>query len=375
MNSKVKQLIAYITLIILGIYFFIIGLVKAKSFLIPLIIGVLLSMVMLPVHHRLRKWKIPEALSALISALLILAVCIGVFFMVSAQIQSITQKWPTYKEKFKPKVEQVQEFVAQKTGISPQQQRKQMRHAIKTQSKEGSSFVMKLFPKFITFLSNFLLVFVYIFFFMFYRGKFKNAILYFIPEQKRDKGASILANFGKVSQQYLFGRFILILFLAVFYGVGLFLIDVKHAFLISIIAAILSLIPYIGNVIGVIIALFMSVLTNGSMGVIIGILIIFGIAQFIESYVLEPYVVGHQVELNPVVTVLGVIIGGMIWGIAGMIIIIPVMGIFKVIFDNVEFLNPLGYLLDEQDTGGQGGWMNTIKNNVLSKVEKKKSSE
>ncbi|MFW6225315.1 MAG: AI-2E family transporter [Bacteroidota bacterium] len=373
MNTNVKHLIAYITLIIIGIYFLVIGLVKAKSFFIPLIIGVLLSMVMLPVHHRLRKWKIPEALSALISALLILVVCIGVFFMVSAQIQSIAQKWPTYKEKLKPKVEQVQEFVAQKTGISPQEQQKQMRHAISTQSKERSSFVMKLFPKFITFLSNFLLVFVYIFFFMFYRGKFKNAILYFIPEQKRDKGASILANFGKVSQQYLFGRFILILFLAVFYWVGLFIIDVKHAFLISIIAAILSLIPYIGNVIGVIIALFMSVLTNGSIGVIIGILVVFGIAQFIESYVLEPYVVGHQVELNPVVTILGVVVGGMIWGIAGMIIIIPVMGIFKVIFDNVEFLNPLGYLLDEQDTGGQGGWMKTIKNNILSKVEKKKS--
>ena len=61
--------------------------------------------------------------------------------------------------------------------------------------------------------------------------------------------------------------------------------------------------------------------------------------------------------------------------IAGMIIIIPVMGIFKVIFDNVEFLNPLGYLLDEQDTGGQGGWMKTIKNNILPKVEKKKSSK
>jgi predicted PurR-regulated permease PerM len=202
---------------------------------------------------------------------------------------------------------------------------------------------------------------------MLYRDKFRKAILYFIPEQQRETGATILANFGKVSQQYLFGRFILILFLALFYGVGLSIVNIKYAFLISIIAAILSLIPYIGNIIGVIIALFMSLLTNGSMGAIIGVLIVFSIAQFIESYVLEPYVVGHQVELNPVVTIRGVVIGGMIWGIAGMIIAIPLMGIFKVIFDNVEFLNPLGYLLDEKDTGGSGGIFKTLKNKWAGK--------
>ncbi len=370
MNSRAKQIITYATLLIIGTYFLIIGLVKAKAFLIPFFIGILLAMVMLPVHHLLRKWKIPEGVSSLVSAFLIFALCIGVFFMISSQIQSIAEKFPHYQEKIQPDIEQVQHFIAQKTGISPKQQMKQMQEALNSQSQKGGSIVFKVFPKFIAFTSNFLLVFVYIFFFMFYRGKFKNAVLYFIPEKNREKGRAIMANFGRVSQQYLFGRFILILFLALFYALGLTLAGIKYAILISVIAALLSLIPYIGNIIGVFLALFMSMLTNGTIEGIIGVIIVFSIAQFIESYILEPYVVGHQVELNPVVTVLGVIIGGFIWGIAGMIIAIPIMGIFKVVFDNVEFLKPLGYLLDEQDTGGGGGFLRTIKNKMMRKMNK-----
>ncbi len=368
MNKRVRQIITYSSLSIIGTYFFVIGLVKARAFLIPLFIGVLLAMVMLPVHHLLRRWKIPEGISALISAILIFALCIGAFFMISSQIQTIAEKWPNYQEKIQPKIEQVQRFIAQKTGVSPAQQIKQMQEAFNNQSQKGGSIMIKVVPKVVSFTSNFLLVFVYIFFFMFYRKKFKNAILFFIPEKNREKGASIMANFGKVSQQYLFGRFILILFLALFYALGLTVVGIKYAILISVVAALLSLIPYIGNIIGVFFALFMSLLTIISIKVIVGIIIVFSIAQFIESYILEPYVVGHQVELNPVVTILGVIIGGFIWGIAGMIIAIPVMGILKVIFDNVELLTPLGYILDEQDTGGRGGFLKTIKDKILKKT-------
>ena len=88
------------------------------------------------------------------------------------------------------------------------------------------------------------------------------------------------------------------------------------------------------------------------MGGIVGVSLTFGLGQFVESYILEPYVVGRKVEVNPLVTIVVVILGGSIWGIAGMILSIPVAGIAKIIFDATPALNPLGYALGDEDVEG-----------------------
>jgi predicted PurR-regulated permease PerM len=372
MNKQAKQIIIFTTLIILGLIFFFYGIMKAKGFLIPLILAGLLAMIMLPVEKKLRLWGLPKGLAILTSDLLILAFCLGIFLVVANQIENISEEWPQYKEKLETRIDQVQEFVEEKTGISQEKQIKRIREVLSDQS--GSSIegktVKTVFPKLVSFTGNFILVFIYIFFFMYYRQKFRNAILRFMHEEQRETASGILMNIIKVSQHYLFGRFLLIILLAILYAVGLSIVGIKHAILVSILAAVLSLIPYIGNVFGIILALFMSMLTNGGIGAIIGVLIVFTIAQFFESYILEPFVVGKQVDLNPVVTLIGVVAGGYVWGIAGMVIAIPVMGIFKVIFDNVPVLNPLGYILGEQDAGSEETWMEKLKKRIVAKFKK-----
>ncbi len=366
MNKQVRELIIYIPLIITGIVLLIFGLIKAGNFLIPFATAALLAMILLPVVGKLTDWGVSRGLAVLLSDLLLLGLCIGLFFIVASQIQNITADWPKYKEKLQPKIEKVENYVEKKTGLNQQQQEKKLQEALQSNGSNGK----KIVTGFTSFLGNFLLVFIYVFFFLFYKTKFKKSILNFVPEENRKKASSILQNFSKVSQQYLFGRFLLILFLTLIYSAGLALVGIKHAIFISIIAAVLSLIPYIGNIIGLGLALAMSLLTNGALMSLIGVIIVYSIAQFVESYILEPYVVGHQVELNPVLTLIGVIAGGFIWGIVGMIIAIPVMGILKVVFDSIPVLNPLGYVLDEEDTGSGGGWLNKMKDKVVSMFKK-----
>lgn len=80
---------------------------------------------------------------------------------------------------------------------------------------------------------------------------------------------------------------------------------------------------------------------------IIGVLITYVIVQFIQSYLLEPLVVGAEVNINPLFTILIIIAGETIWGIPGMILAIPVLGIIKIICDHVEPLKPYGFLIGE----------------------------
>ncbi len=371
MNKQAKELLLYFTVIITGLVLFFFAIIHAEKFLIPFTLSILLAMILMPIEKKLTNWGLSRGWSVFLSDLLLLGFCIGLVFVIGTQIQNITEDWPEYKERLQPKIEKAENYIKEKTGISKQKQEKQVQNALKPGKKgQTSQAIASAVPKVISGAGNFLLVFIYVFFFLYYRKKFKNSVLNFVPKENRENASKILKNFSKVSQQYLFGRFLLIIFLSVIYSVGLTIVGIKHAILVSLIAAILSLVPYIGNVIGIFLAIAMSLLTNGTLAAIIGVLIVFFIAQFIESYILEPYVVGHKVELNPALTLIGVIIGGFVWGIVGMIIAIPVMGILKVIFDSIPVLNPLGYVLDEKDTSSGGGWFSKIKNKVVSKYSK-----
>jgi hypothetical protein len=163
MNPKVKEIIIYTTLIIIGFYFLVIGLSGAKGFLIPFTLAVILAMVLLPVENRLRKWGLSKGLSALLSVLLLLGFCVGLFFVLSTQIKNVSENWPEFEKKLKPKIEQVQAFVSDKTGLGKQEQEKKIEEAI--EKSEPASAASKIIPGIFSFGGNFLLVFVYIFFF------------------------------------------------------------------------------------------------------------------------------------------------------------------------------------------------------------------
>ena len=81
---------------------------------------------------------------------------------------------------------------------------------------------------------------------------------------------------------------------------------------------------------------------------IIGVLITYAIVQFLQTYILEPLVVGSGVNVNPLFTIAGIVAGEMVWGVPGMILAIPVMGMVKIICDHIEPLKPYGFLIGQE---------------------------
>lgn len=222
-----------------------------------------------------------------------------------------------------------------------------------------------------SFISYMLLILVYIFFFMFYHRKFENAIVGMFPEKDQEKARTIINDASSIAQKYLLGRLILIAILAVLYMIAFSISGIEHAIFVSLLAALFSLLPFVGNIIALGLALGMSFIGGGETGQIVIILISFGIIQFIESYILEPYVVGDKVDLNPVVIIVGIVLGGLVWGVMGMILVIPILGILKVVFDSIEPLRPLGYVLDGRDVSSEeGGWTEKVKEWFMKKIKK-----
>src|SRR5690554_548977 len=360
MNSKAFKIIKVTFLLIVGLYFLFLGLFEAKGFLVPLSLGIFLSLVMLPIATWFERKGLSRGFAVLLADLIILLFCAVVMFIVSLQGYQIANDWPEYQKKLEPRYQKTMQYISQKTNITEEEIQNKVKESIE-KAGQSSGNQPGIASQVSSFIGNFLLIFVYIFFLMYYRRKIKNSILGFVPQHKRDKAEKIINQSSRVSQQYLFGRFLLILILAVLYSIGLLILGVKQAILISLIAALLSLIPYIGNIIGYGIALLMGTLSGNGIGIIIGISAVFAITQFIESYILEPFVVGEKVDLNPTLTIIGVVLFGMVWGLAGMFLAIPFLGIIKVISDNIPVLNPLGYTLGTEDVSTESGWVKKLK--------------
>ncbi|HEX6171065.1 MAG TPA: AI-2E family transporter, partial [Chitinophagaceae bacterium] len=108
---------------------------------------------------------------------------------------------------------------------------------------------------------------------------------------------------------------------------------------------LLEIIPFIGNLTGTLLAILMVVIQGGGAGMVLGVVITYLIVQFLQTYLLEPLVVGAEVNINPLFTIIILVVGELIWGIPGMVLAIPLLGIIKIICDHIPSLKPYGYLI------------------------------
>ncbi len=393
-------------LLIIGVFFLIEGLIAGSGFLGPLTLAILLSMVLIPLAQKLEFWGMSRPMSTFTSVMitfLSVAVVVGLLIM---QVNSIAKDWNQVKENVRPAIEEIQAKIQSATGATPDQQTSFLENNVpfleskKKKSKEedeedddeseiagtgvdedkdsdgGGQMdnVTGVLMGFFTGVGNFLLVFVYVFFMLLYRRKLKLSFLKFFSEHRREEAKTVMHEAIKVAEQYLVGRLLLILFLAIIYGTGFAILGLKSAIFIAVFAALLSLIPYIGNIIAFFLSLVMAAFTGGDFGMFVGILIIYSIAQFVESYILEPYLVGDKVDLNPLFTILVVVVGGAVWGAMGMIISIPVFAIIKIISDHIPDLHPIGYTLGIEDTGeGDDNALTRMVKKLKEKMLRKRS--
>ena len=343
-----KKILIIATTFIVGIYFLFLGLVESKGFLAPLVMAIVLALLMIPLSNKLEKILLNRGFSSLTCTLFLFLISLGIFALLSFQIKNFIDDWELIKDKMQPKVEQAESFLYEHTALTKDNFETYKEENDLSAIGSGGSPGYKAFSfmtSVLSFLSNYLLVFIYIFFLLNYRRKFKLFFLKLAPREKQKETAHILGKTATLVQKYLVGKSFLIILLTILYSIGLGVSGVDNFILISFIGAFLTLIPFIGNIIAFGLALVFGYLTTGDMGVLTGIIITFVIVQFIESYILEPYVVGDKVNLHPFMVILAIILGNMVWGVLGMILAIPVLGILNIIFNNVHSLKPFGFLL------------------------------
>jgi predicted PurR-regulated permease PerM len=150
-----------------------------------------------------------------------------------------------------------------------------------------------------------------------------------------------------VSQQYLIGLTKMIVCLWVMYSIGFSILGVKNAVFFAILCGLLEIVPFIGNITGTTLTVLVSALQGASLPMLGGIVATYTLVQFIQGWLLEPLIVGHQVKINSLFTIIALVLGELVWGIPGVFLAIPLLAMFKTVCDHIEPLKPYGFLIGE----------------------------
>jgi predicted PurR-regulated permease PerM len=152
-----------------------------------------------------------------------------------------------------------------------------------------------------------------------------------LPRQYQPIVAKLAKDSDDVLASFLRGQFMVMLALGAIYSVGLWFIDLKLALLIGMMAGLVSFVPYLGFILGIIAASVAVLLQTQELMQLIPVFIVFGIGQALEGMVLTPLLVGDRIGLHPVAVIFAVLAGGQLFGFVGILLALPVAAVLAVL--------------------------------------------
>ncbi len=316
----------------------------ARSFLIPLSFGILFSMLLLPVSRKLEQWGLGRKTATFICILIILLFVFGIVSIISAQANSFSKDLPQIQIKLQQLIDTVQHWIHSKVGVSTEQQVQFVKKQVDKFSQSANTYATSFLAGTFSILGGFVLVLLYFFFLMWKREKYEAFFLRVASKEHHSEVKKELDEITKVASQYVVGRLISMIFLIAVYAIGFYVIGLKNAVLVSFIAVLPTIVPYIGAYIGGIFPVIMA-LVSGSADMVVPVLLLLIIAQTFDNNVIEPLAQGETLNISPIITILALVVGNLLWGIAGMVLFVPMFAVIRIICEHVPALNPYGFLL------------------------------
>ena len=318
-----------------------------KSLFIPLSSAFLISFLLFPLCSWTEKKGIPRVPAIILPVILLFVIATGLGYLLFIQIAEISYEWAGIKTKVTEAIESASISLAENLGVSAERQ-------IEILQKQAESAGNKILSVAGSTVSSFTEAFVYVlitpifsFLILMYRNKLVNAFYHFFPEDERSSVYRILTD--TILTYYNFAKGMLVVYAAVgiLNSIGLWLVGVPHPAWFGFTAAILTFIPYVGIMIGAIIPVMVVWVTQNSAWYPIAVLFVFGIVQILEAYLIFPLAVGKRLKINTLVVFVMIVAGGLLWGAAGMILFIPLIGIVKLFTDKIPNLRYVSDLLGD----------------------------
>lgn len=332
--------------ILVGSLFFAIWLVaELQVVLVPFALGLLLAYLLDPLIDRIETWKVPRTVAigglVLISLVAIGIVMISIVPILVDQIGSLVNNMPGY-------FSQIQSWFDFKLlpwlggmgfNVSPDT----LSEAFFGEGAEAGQMLQGLLGGALEFTSglytllaqllNLLLVPVV----AFYLLKDYDIIAAWagdlIPSDRRPFISRLGGDIGKALSNYLRGQFAVCASIGLLYGIGLGILGIQYAALLGLAAAVLSLIPYVGSILTMLIAGAVALLGPDPLSDLLKVGIVFAVIQTLDGNLITPKIMGERFGLHPVVIMFSVLVFAVLFGFIGLLIAVPLTAVLKVVAD------------------------------------------
>lgn len=316
---------------------------------VPMFFGLLLAFVIYPWCVRLEKSGISKYGSIAVCLFIVTVLFAGLIVLLTWQLQVFKADIPQILSKVGPEFSQFRHWLDQKFSLSMSLQDEWLHAALLNSGDKLGSLINNAFTMTAGFLFMLFLVPVYTALFLYHRGVFVKALTAFIGAQKESRLPGILQETVFTYANYIKGMVLVYLIVGTLNSVGLLALGIRHAVLFGVLTAFMTIIPYVGLIISSLLPISVAYITKDSLWYPIAVIGVFSFVQYLEANVIFPTVVGRQLNVSTWSTLVAIIVGGILWGVAGMILFIPFVAILKIITGHMPEYRALNLLLRRQD--------------------------
>lgn len=325
---------------------FVVGVVlyELQTVLLPFFFAVFLSYIFKPIVLYLESKKVPMIVSLLIVSLAVAALLFGMSLLVYSSIASFISELPKYETRLNSLVSEsvvMIEHMARKMHVDISG----YAWTDLIQVTSITAIVTSSVGSFIVYLSNFVLVMLFMFFILAGSGQIAEKLKSALSDERSTQFAAIIENIDKQIRQYLFAKTLISLATGVVTYLVLLLFGVDFPLLWGFLTFILNFIPNIGSAASTVFPFLLAFLQFDSFTrPILILLLLIGVHNIIGN-VLEPKLLQRSLNLSPVLVLVSLLFWGWLWGVWGMVLAVPITSIIKIMCENVEVLHPIAALM------------------------------
>mgnify|MGYP003532400658 FL=1 len=345
---SVLEILQFIVLLSLILYF-------GKTLFIPLSFSLLVGFILYPICKWMETKGINKGIAIVISILGVTLLAGAIIYLLFVQFSEFLEEWQSLRIKLSETINQLSVFISERFDISLKKQTEFINNTLNNSGSQAFSIVRNTAYSLSESVFFLLMIPVFSTLILFHRQMLSNALYELFPKEKKNTIHEILVETINAYYNFIKGMLVVYLIVGLLNSIGLLVIGVPHPFLFGFIASILTFIPYVGIMISSLLPIAISWITYNSIWYPLAVIAVFSIVQLLEAYLIFPFAVGNRLKINTLVIIIAIIVGGILWGAAGMILFIPFVSVMKLIADRTPSLKTLSVLL------GDGEQKKTIK--------------
>src|SRR5690606_12401135 len=276
-----------------------------------------------PLCRRLERFNVPRGVAAVGCALFALVLLLGIGYLLINQVIALGNNMPLIGKKLNDMLNSVHDFISEHFQLPVDTQKAYLKNQIDGFSNLAGKYVGDIFRSILSFLVHLLIITAYTILLLIYRRRFKNFVLalvvHYAGRTNLDEARDVVDKTTDVASSYLTGVCIVALIFSVINTVGLTVIGIENALFFGVMVAFINIIPYIGSVAGSAIVVLYTLITRDTLITPAIVALFFIMLQQIDSYILTPKITGSKIQLNALFTIMALLLGSLVWGVAGMI--------------------------------------------------------